>query len=513
MLLCIGDGNMEAKDLPGLIDRWVAATHGATPGEREKARCILFFVLTKFDTLLVESGGAGDDPRTRFDRRIQNSMSEPFGKLPDSWLNGWSTRAPFRNSFWLRNPEYEAAVIEYDENGREVGVRPDRRDRVEALRDGAVESALVQRHFSDPALAWEAAMEIDDGGVTRLAGALAEVCVPEVKLEQVRAQLAHEVRVLERRLAPFYVSSDVETRLAEKREAADELVGALYACYDLHRWGELMEALVVDPGRIADEIARIPADVYIVTAEEVARSGNADAGGNGAGRPRPGRPRPGRPTPGAGRPARRADPTPVATAPAGDSAPPIRRMTLEAFQAERSLSVWMEGLHAFLERRERLARYALSETTASDLVGELIEASRRLDLGVRIREALEEWNFSLHSDRRAGPAATVAAQRINAFVACLGMDALPERERPAVDHDGETRHVFADPPMRYAVRSLPERPRLGAEERLVDWTFALYRTFEDNARNVDGATVDVTQNLRLGEILAGLAADERTPGG
>ena len=34
MLLCIGDGNMEAKDLPGLIDRWVVATHGATPEER-----------------------------------------------------------------------------------------------------------------------------------------------------------------------------------------------------------------------------------------------------------------------------------------------------------------------------------------------------------------------------------------------------------------------------------------------------------------------------------------------
>ena len=508
MLLCIGDGNMEAKDLPDLIDRWVAATHGASPSEREDARCILFFLLTKFDTLLVESGGAGDDPRTRFDRRIQNSMIEPFGKLPDSWLNEWTTRAPFGNSFWLRNPEYEAAVIEYDGNGREVRVRPDRRDRVEALRDGAVGSELVQRHFSDPALAWEAAMEIDDGGVTRLAGALAEVCVPEVKLEQVRTQLAAQVRVLEHRLAPFYISSDIETRLIEKREAADELVGALNECYDLHRWGDLMESLVVDPGRIADEIARIPADVYIVAGEEIARSSISDAGGNGAGRPRPGRP-----TPGAARSASRADPTPATTAPDGDSPPPIRRMTLEAFQAERSLAVWMEGLHDFLERRERLARYALSEKSASDLVGELIEASRRLALDVRIRKALEAWNFSLHSERRAGPAATVAAQRINAFVACLGMDSLPERERPAVDHDGETRHVFADSPMRYAVRSLPERPRLSAEDRLVDWTFALYRTFEDNARNVDGATVDVTQNLRLGEILAGLAADERRPGG
>ena len=67
-------------------------------------------------------------------------------------------------------------------------------------------------------------MRVDDGGVTRLAGALAEVCVPEVKLEQVRAQLDLQVRIVVSRLAPFHVSSDVETRLAERREAADRLV-------------------------------------------------------------------------------------------------------------------------------------------------------------------------------------------------------------------------------------------------------------------------------------------------
>ena len=267
MLLCIGEGNMEAKDLPGLIDGWVAATHGSTPEERRNARCILFFVLTKFDTLLVESGGAGDDPRTRFDRRVQNSMVEPFGKLPDSWLNDWTGGTPFRNAFWLRNPTYEAAVIEYDANRREVGVRADRRERIDALRDGAVGSDLVRLHFADPDAAWAAAMQIDDGGVTRLAGALAEVCIPEVKLEQVRAQLDLQIRIVVSRLAPFHVSSDVETRLAERREAAERLVDALEECYDQSRWGELMETLVVDPSRIADEISRTPAEVYIVTAD------------------------------------------------------------------------------------------------------------------------------------------------------------------------------------------------------------------------------------------------------
>ena len=456
MLLCIGDGNMEAKELPGLMERWVALTHGATPQERVGARCILFFVLTKFDTLLLESGGAGDDPRTRFDRRVQNSMLEPFGKLPDSWLNDWAGGKPFRNAFWLRNPEYEAAVIEYKENGREIGIRDSMRSRVDALREGAVRSPLVCRHFADPDAAWNAAMQVDDGGVSRLARALAEVCVPEVKLAQVDDQLRVQIQTLRRRLAPFYVSSDVETRLAEKRAAADQLVEALYSCFDRkNRWGELMEALVVDSGRIADEIVRIPGDIHIVTGPEAARTTPSSSAGNGAARPRPGRPRPG----GGGVVPRRQT-VPADRALVGDPALEMRRMTMEAFQAERALAVWMEALHAFLGRPERLARYSLTEATASDLVGELIEASRRLGLDARIRAALERWNFSLRSERRAGPAATVAAELINAFVARLGMDQIPEAERPVVDTGGGVnRPVFEGTPVRYAFPYAAGSPR------------------------------------------------------
>ena len=508
MLLCVGDGNMEAKDLPGLVDRWVSATHGPTPEERAAARCILFFVLTKFDTLLVESGGAGDEPGTRFDRRVQNSMIEPFGKMPDSWLNDWAGGVPFKNTFWLRNPQYEATVIEYDANGREIGVWADRRDRVAALRAGAVHSELVRHHFRDPSSAWEAAMTIDDGGVTRLADALAQVCLPEVKLEQVAAQLNAQVRNLVHRLAPLHVSSDIETRLAQKRVAADRLIETLNDCFELNRWGEMMEALVVDPAQIADAIARIPADIYIVASEEIARAAPPADGAAGGRRPRPGRPRPG-----SGAAAPRTEAAQDPRAPREDLGSRMRRMTLEAFQAERSLALWMEGLHAFLDRPERLARYQLTEAVASDLVSELIEASRRIDLDVKIRTALERWNFSLHSERRAGPVATVAAETINAFVARLGMDALPEAERPAVEFEGGSRRIFEEEPVTYGILSLPEQSRQRSEERFVDWTFALYRTFEDNARNVDGAEVDLEQNLRLGEILARLAEHGPSPEG
>ncbi len=508
MLLCVGEGNMEAKDLPGLLDRWIAATHGATPEERQKAQCILFFVLTKFDTLLLESGGSGDDPRTRFDRRIQNSMIEPFGKLPDSWLNRWAGNAPFGNTFWLRNPKYEATVIEYDADGREVRLRPDREDRVAELREGAVGSELVRRHFDNPELAWEAAMEIDDGGVTRLAGALAAVCVPEMKFAQVESQLDGQVRYILRRLGSFHESSDIEARLAEKREAADCLLDALDECFDQHRWGELMEALTVDPSEIADEIARVPTGIQIVSEAEGARAAGSAPDGNAASRPRPGRPRPG-----SGRPAAAESPA-LPERISMDPALQIRRMTMEAFQAERALTVWKDMLGDFVRHPERFGLYRLTAATADDLVEELIVASRRLGLEARIQSVLERWNFSLLAERRALPASTVAAAEINSFVACLGMNELDEADRPEVDFDdGTTRRIFAEPPVQYAFLSLPERPESRLDDRFVDWTYALYRVFEDNARNIDGKTVDTRQNRRLGEILEGLKANGQASAG
>ncbi len=509
MVLCVGEGNMEAKDLPGLVEQWVAATHGATPQQRANARCILFFVLTKFDTLLVEAGGSGDDPATRFQRRVQNSMLEPFGKMPDAWINEWVPGEPFRNTFWLRNPTYETPVIAYGENKREIGIREDMLKRVETLREGAINAPLAGRHFADPQAAWEAAMEIDDGGVTRLAGALGAVCRQQTKLDQVSDQLEIQIGTIERPLSQFHVSTDIDRRLELKRAAADAVVDTLNECFEENRWGELMEALAIDPASVADQMARVPADVYIVADAGSSDDRQTVSGETAAPRERPGRPRPG----GRPRPAGQSDRengAPASRPASEEAAPKVRRMTMEAFQADRALTAWINGLHDLISRPEWRQRFKLTEGTASDLAGELIEASRRLDLDGQIRAALGKWNFSLHSERRAGPAATIAAEILNSFVAHLAMDLLPEDKRPIVSTgNGEDRPVFRERPGHDDVFSLGQRSRSGAEDRFVDWTFALYHTFEENARSIDGQTVDQEQNIRLGEILTGLAENRK----
>ncbi|MCY4607844.1 MAG: virulence factor SrfC family protein [bacterium] len=495
MILCVGDGNMEAKDLPGLVENWVAATHGNTPARRAEARCILFFVLTKFDTLLVESGGSGDDPVTRFERRIQNSMAEPFGKMAGAWINEWTPHTPFTNTYWMRNPTYETPLMAYDANRREAAIREDMTSRLETLRQGAVTAPLAQRHFTDPQAAWDAALTIDDGGVTRLAEALADVCHIETKLDQVRDQLDILIDGIQRPIARFHVSSDLEERLALRREAADSVLDSLDMCFDDNRFAELLEDLMINPAVVADRMARVPADIFIVAEGQQPPPDDSATTGRQSARPRPGGRRQERP--GEAKP-------PVETG----EGPRTRRMTMEGFQAERALTTWIDGLHDLVARPEWRRRFSLTEKTASDLVTELIEAARRLSLHDDIVTVLGKWNFSLHSDRRAAPAAAIAADTVNSFVARLGMDRLPQDRRPHVELEGSgSRPVFQEQPTRDDATTFSFASDTGAEEQFVDWTHALFRIFEDNARSMGGETVDMEQNLVLGEIIGALEAN------
>ena len=83
MWLSVPDSNMETLSLPGLVEQWIDLTHGATPAERAKSDCILFFVMTKFDKHLIDSASGAEDYE-RFERRMDASLLKGFGKVATS---------------------------------------------------------------------------------------------------------------------------------------------------------------------------------------------------------------------------------------------------------------------------------------------------------------------------------------------------------------------------------------------------------------------------------------------
>lgn len=502
MLLCVQDSNMETVDLPGLVQGWIATTHGETPAQRTQTDTALFWVFTKFDKHLGDSAAEGGDD-TRFERRIGASLLEKFGKGSDPWVAEWTPGRAFDNCFWLRNPNYFVeGLIEYDAAWREIRIRPEKEARLAELRAGCLSAPSVQRHFAEPEAAWDAALALNDGGVSYLMDRLARVCKPDAKLRQIRAQLDKVAEGLRLALAPFYVSDDVEARVAEKKEAAHRVIDDLEEALTRHRFGAVLAALGVDQDEIESRIGRVPSSVRITSA--VSQGGQVAAPGPSAGPATPARPpRPGLQRPGGGtRPRAEANAEPDATT---QTVPEIRSTTLERFQADTAVEIWIDGLKRFRDAAALRRAFGVSDAAAADLVAELIHAARRTGLGARTAQALDEISFGVDVEKQAQPAAILCAESINHFVTTLGMDALPEAERPQVNTpDGGTRPIFAPRAVSDSPDNLPEQPLATAEALWTDWVFGLDALFEANAKDGIGGEIDVDRNLALGRILGAL---------
>ncbi|MHA6262504.1 virulence factor SrfC family protein [Arenibacterium sp. CAU 1754] len=484
MLLCVPGSNMETLDLPGLVDNWIALTHGARPELRAQTDCVLFFVLTKFDMQLGDSAADGG-ASSRFERRMKASLLERFGRGQDGWVEEWTPGKPFDNCYWLRNPNYFVeGLIEYDGNKRELRVHPEKEPRIAELKAGCLAADPVQRHFADPETAWNAALALNDGGVTYLTDQLARVCKPDSKLRQIRVQLDQISGDLVRAIGPYYVSDDVEQRIAEKQAAATRVIDDLEQALARHRFGAVMADLMVDQDDIEGRIARVPSSVRITSAVSA-----AGASADPVSAPGPQRP---------GRPAR---PQSAAQRAAED----IRTMTLEQFQAETALESWIDRLKAFRDDPARRQAYGVGDMTSSDLVTELIHAARRVGLSRKTARELEKINFGLNVEKQAQPASILGAESINRFVSTLGMLELPESERPRVQTpEGDSRAIFTRPPASDTVDDLPAQPRNLAEEMWSDWVFALDAVFEANAKDGVGGEINIEQNIALGRILGAL---------
>lgn len=489
MLLCVPGSNMETLDLPGLVDNWIAQTHGATPAQRAETACVLFFVLTKFDMQLGDSAADGGAV-TRFERRMKASLLERFGRGQDGWVDEWTPGQPFRNCFWLRNPNfYVDGLFDYDDARLETRLRPDKAARIAELREGCLSAAPVARHFTDPGAAWDAAMALNDGGVSYLTAELARVCKPDSKLAQIRVQLDQIAGDLVRAVKPFHVSDDVEARVEAAREAASAVIDDLEEALGRHRFGAVLAGLMVDQDEIEARISRVPSSVRITSAVSAATEAA------------PARPdRPGRPD----RPARAAQ-----AAPEPRASDAIRTMTLEEYQSETALEVWIDRLNAFRDDRES-ASCGLGEPVTADLVAGLIHAARRTGLSRRTAEALRAVNFGLDVARQAPPAAILGAERINGFVSTLGFADVDEGQRPtARNAEGDTRAIFTRPAPADSADGLPQTPRATAQTYWTDWVYALDAVFEANAKDGAGGEIDVEQNLALGRILGALEGQGR----
>ncbi|MEM9912786.1 MAG: virulence factor SrfC family protein [Pseudomonadota bacterium] len=516
MLLCVPDSNMETLSLPGLVENWIGLTHGTTPAERAKSDCILFFVMTKFDKHLGESASGGSSSE-RFERRMDASLLKGFGKVSDSWVHKWTDTLPFQNCYWLRNPNYFVeGLINYNDDESEKEIRPEKLERVQELKEGCLATEAVKSHFKDPEAAWNAALTLNDGGVGYLTAELTKVCKPESKMRQISNQVETLAATIHAELSGFHISDDIEKRIEEKRALSGEIIDKLELTLQGHRFGALLGALCVDQDAIEDRISRVPPDIRLTSAiqsDTPVKPSAANGAASASAVPmRPGGPaRPAAPMrPGAPR-ADNADASSQEASqndgndPNSHTPPKIQTMTPEAFQANKAVDVWIEGLGRLRDDEYRLSVFQFSQENASALIGEMIDGFQRLGCKDKMSAGLREVGFGLTIDKQAPPAAIVCSETINKFVTTLGAPEMDDNERPEIPlQDGSFRKPFEVMLASNTADDLPSVARAVHVETWTDWVFTLEALFVGNAKSGDTGAINIEQNLRIGQILNGL---------
>jgi hypothetical protein len=474
MLLCIGPSNQEVRTLPRMIKDWVDGTLGATPEERARHRNALFLVLTKFDTEFEEKKGATEGTGSRWTIRLNASLLDFFGKEYD-WPRNWSGGAPFANSYWLRNPNVAAKhILDYDEHGREAAPRASEVPRIARLRDEFLANDDARRHFADAARAWDAAMTLNDGGISYLAESLRPVCDPAIKRGQIAARLEALRADMAARLSPYWHSGDLTAELAKRREEARVVSRALVACASAQAFGRLIRALQVTPEELTSAWWRMQTE----PAEEApvgTRAGEEDY-----------------------------------LAELGDLVAPAAQgehRARDAFERYADLAVaeWMEKMHRAAAEPETAEQLKLPREAASALVAQIGAGARRTGLSARVAQRLREAaSYRQKLSESAAKPVMVAEGVVNRYVHTLGYGEMPVDQRPRA---GRTdRPVFAPRPPVNGAPLLGAQPEPYDKQYHVDWISAFSRLAEENVTAPGGLEIDVAQNARLGSILGALGA-------
>jgi hypothetical protein len=484
MLLCIGPSNQEVRTLPKMVRDWIDSTHGPAPADREQQQTALYFLLTKFDAEFEEKAGQSGSSEARWTARMMASLLDFFGKA-DEWPREWKPGVPFRNCFWLRNPNIAAKhIIDYDDNGKEKAIRPGEIERIGRMKREYLENQVIKDHFEDPERCWDEALRLNDGGISYLAGKLAPACNPEIKRRQIDGRVSHLRRLMRERLKRYHVSGDLDALLEDRRQKARTVVNHLIRCVQAQRFGTLLGRMQVEYGEIADVYFRVETQ----TEEGSGAASNAPQTGFMVGRG--------------------VDTAKLVADVFGDEGAGVDlgESTDQADRfAEGALDAWTLRVRELNSETFLQTYFAVPEEPMGWFVSEIITGAQRLGLKKRIAEEARRLTaFRQRFDLVVARPVMAAVNIINEHVNGLGYTQLPLAQRPLVGRPPNARPVFAPRPQIDGMPKLAPEPATYDQVFYADWIFAYRRFVEENVTVQDGKNVDVESNAEIGRVLAQL---------
>jgi hypothetical protein len=494
LVLCTPSNQQsDVSDLGEVIESWIATIQGPDPAARALHRPGLVWGLTKFDQRLdIVPGQTVDGMSSYWEGMIKLALLEHFGKY--EWLHEWTPGMCFDNLFPVRKPGKAGAVIR-TEGERELDFLPAQTERLELLRRTFRENPLVRKHILEPEAAWDAMLQLNDGGVSRLMKHLSQSIDHEGRLRRIREQvdsLAGDIA--DKWLRRFY-QAEGPVAVIDKIALVKGIVAPILARPDLV--GDLIALL--QPSR--DQLRSL----YLRTDLD----SDTQEGG------------------------RRASPAGGIAIDPGDifddwleGAPASTKMQPVADRAARfardAMRNWIQQLKEVADDAKIRGYFNLSRERFDDLIDELVTGADRHRLEDAIATALREKENLTGALREK-----LASRQVDAvfFVLSAFIDHLEAFEPPwdggpaagataqggdvpSQSRPGRVSWFAPPPPVAFGeVPDLSAEPERFTERYVRDWFRALGALAVNNSGHRVGQEISPDQNRRLGAILAVLAGN------
>jgi len=467
-----------------VLTRWIEKTQGASIHARALRKPGLLWAITMFDMRIASDLDKGEDMlRIGWGNggMMKMCMLERFGQY--DWLQAWTENAPFANTFLVRKPRMKVAFMELDGENRELSIHSGAKASLDLMRKTFCEDDTVRRHVAQPQAAWDAMLELNDGGMRRVSDYLRQVARREVKLQRIGEQLQETLDDLNTQLGRWF-RADGAGAVEKKRQIAKLISDAIWPRRVL--FGELLARMQV-PEDLLRSLYLRTRESEAAAAAPVPAAGALDLGDD----------------------ALEADDgfdlfgdAPAAPPVSSRAAPKV--LGSDAQFAQAVLREWINHLRHLPGDQRLLTFLNFDKHAIEALVDELIIAANRLGLQEQLLRAIASTEQTgIRREQLAGRQVLTARAVLGDFTGWLGVAEQPPDARPASRVVAGAR-LFQPPEeiAEGALPVLPETPPDAIRQYVGDWLVALARLAEDNAGHSAGLDITPQQNDHLGRILA-----------
>ena len=489
----------DVADVGPVLNRWVEKTQGKSAEERSGSKPGLFWAITMCDMRINNSLQHTESQlKEGWEGMLHMTLLERFSQY--DWLQQWGPNQPFNNCFLVRKPGLDNPFLRLEgsvgqEQLREVEITDRYRDVLDTMGNTFVCGKNVLRHVAEPKAAWQAMLELNDGGMARLTKALRGVAHLDFKLQRLQQQLVQcRQETGDRSLGRWY-EKDGDGQIVKKQAIAKELWQGLSACS--HSMGEMIDRLDLPTQElnniylsIRDREQEPPTDSETPATNAFAASpfGSNPFGDN-----------PFASDPFAAAPVEAS----VVDAPSTST---DERVGQDDDFAHQAFKAWVAHLRDLSQQTPQWRQLGMSSELINQLSEELITAATRMDLEGTLKRALAgQEQAGTRREHLMARQVLRAQLTIRDFIAWFGYLTLPPEKVPN-SYVGEKNKVF----MRQTPLTHDELPQLAAVapqpgvSYLGDWLSALMSVVLDNAGHSATRDISFEHNRQLGQIISQL---------